>query len=81
MGQGVGRHIAAADDHGIVFGAGLGTMKKVSFSMKGPFFGHHPQFYIGKFQELPQGIGLGKIQVLRGQDLAHSLSIFDEGIL
>ena len=56
-------------------------MKKVSFSMKGPFFGHHPQFYIGKFQELPQGIGLGKIQVLRGQDLAHSLSIFDEGIL
>ena len=53
-------------------------MKKVSFSMKGPFFGHHPQFYIGKFQELPQGIGLGKIQVLRGQDLAHSLSIFDE---
>ena len=79
--QGIGRHIAAADDHGIVFGPGLSAVKEVAFGMEGPFFGHHPQFYIGKFQQLPQGIGLCKIQVLRGQYLPYGPVIFNEGIL
>lgn len=49
--------------------------------MEGPFFRHHPQFHIGKLQEFPQGVRLGKIQILRSQYLPCSPVIFDEGIL
>ena len=64
--QSVGRHVTAANDHGIIFRPCLRTMKEIALSVKSPFFCYHAQFDIGKLQQFPQRTGFSEIQILRG---------------